>query len=194
MESPPASGPPERRGEGRRPGGPSAFASVRLPRSRPRSVSAPLRFGPAPFRPRLRKLRRSPLCAEPTLRGAFSARSRTLVAACPARPLAWRRPGWGEKAVDASRLFGIDRSLRRFGTARAPAPSPLRPRFVSAPLRSGPVSASSAGALTARSLHCAEPLLRRSLCAAGLSTSARSESQPSLFPASLPEGSCHRSD
>ena len=73
-------------------------------------------------------------------------------------------------------------------------PAPFRHRFVSAPLRSGPVSASSAGALTARSLHCAEPLLRRSLCAAGLRTSARPESQPSSFPASLSVGSCHRSD
>ena len=163
---------PEGGGEGRRPGGPSASASVRLPRSRHRFVPAPASY-----------LRRSRLCAEPYARRRL-----------PRSFLARRRPGWGEKAVAALRLFGIDRSLRRFGTARAPAPSPLRPRFVSAPLRSGPVSASSAGALSARSLHCAEPLLRRSLCAAGLRTSARSESQPSLFPASLPEGSCHRSD
>jgi hypothetical protein len=131
------------------------------------SLPAPLRSGTG-FVP-------SP---EPSLRGA--------VRSSPPAPLVPRAaPPWlGEKAVAASRLFGIDRSLRRFGTARAPAPSPLRPRSVSAPLRSGPVSASSAGALTARSLHCAEPLLRRSLCAAGLRTSARSESQPSLFPAS----------
>ena len=155
MESPPASGPPERRGEGRRPGGPSAFASVRLPRSRHRSVPAPLRFGPAPFRPRLRKLRRSPLCAEPTLRGAYTARSRTLVAACPARSLAWRRPGWGRKRLP---LRGF---LKLIARSAASAPHALRPRSVSAPLRSGPVSASSAGALTARSLCCAGAFARR---------------------------------
>ena len=154
MPSIPASGPPERRGEGRRPVGPSAFASVRLPRSRHRFVPAPASY-----------LRRGRLCAEPYARRRLP---RSIPRVAP--------PWLGEKAVAASRLFEIDRSLRRFGTARAPAPSPLRPRFVSAPLRSGPVSASSAGALTARSLHCAEPLLRRSLCAAGLRTSARSES------------------
>ena len=108
MTSIPASGPPERRGEGRRPVGPSAFASVRLPRSRHRFVPAPASY-----------LRRSRHCAEPYARRRL-----------PRSFLARRRPGWGEKAVAALRPFEIDRSLRhllRSGTA------PFRHRFASAP-------------------------------------------------------------
>ena len=110
MPSIPASGPPERRGEGRRPVGPSAFASVRLPRSRHRFVPAPASY-----------LRRSRHCAEPYARRRL-----------PRSFLARRRPGWGEKAVAALRPFGIDRSLRHrsvpapllFGTGFVPSPEP----------------------------------------------------------------------
>ena len=132
MTSIPASGPPERRGEGRRPVGPSAFASVRLPRSRHRFVPASASY-----------LRRSRLCAEPYARRRLP---RSIPRVAP--------PWLGEKAVAASRPFGIDRSLRhllRSGTA------PFRHRFTSAP------ASFLAGAYAARSLHFAEPLLRRSL-------------------------------
>ena len=107
MPSIPAYGPPERRGEGRRPVGPSAFASVRLPRSRHRFVPAPASY-----------LRRSRLCAEPYARRRL-----------PRSFLARRLPSWVEKAVAALRLFEMDRSLRhllRSGTA------PFRHRFASA--------------------------------------------------------------
>ena len=140
MPSIPASGPPERRGEGRRPVGPSAFASVRLPRSRHRFVPAPASY-----------LRRSRLCAEPYARRRL-----------PRSFLARRRPGWGEKAVAALRPFGIDRSLRREASPLGrhllrSGTAPFRHRFTSAP------ASFLAGAYAARSLHFAEPLLRRSL-------------------------------
>ena len=116
MPSIPASGPPERRGEGRRPVGPSAFASVRLPRSRHRFVPAPASY-----------LRRSRLCAEPYARRRL-----------PRSFLARRRPGWGEKAVAALRPFEIDRSLRREASPLGrhllrSGTAPFRHRFTSAP-------------------------------------------------------------
>ena len=161
-------------GEGRRPGGPSAFASVRLPRSRHRSVSAPLRSGPASASSAGALSARSLHCAEPYARRRL-----------PRSFLARRRPGWGEKAVAASRPFEIDRSLRRFGTARAPAPSPLRPRSVQAPLRFGPAPFRPRLRKLRRSPHCAEPSLRgaftaRSLCCAG--AFARRAFAPPLAP------------
>ena len=137
MPSIPASGPPERRGEGRRPVGPSAFASVRLPRSRHRFVPAPASY-----------LRRSRLCAEPYARRRL-----------PRSFLARRRPGWGEKAVAALRPFEIDRSLRREASPLGrhllrSGTAPFRHRFSSAP------ASFLAGAFASRSLHFAEPLLR----------------------------------
>ena len=126
MPSIPASGPPERRGEGRRPVGPSAFASVRLPRSRHRFVPAQASY-----------LRRSRLCAEPYARRRL-----------PRSFLARRRPGWGEKAVAALRPFEIDRSLRHRSV-----PAPLRSGTASLRhrLRSSP-EPSLRGASTLRSL------------------------------------------
>ena len=132
MPSIPASGPPERRG-----GGDDRSAR---PLSRPSVFLAP---GTASFRHRLR-----------TFAGAVSARSRTLVAGCPARSSRGAALTWEEKAVAALRPFEIDRSLRhllRSGTAS------FRHRFTSAP------ASFLAGAYAARSLHFAEPLLRRSL-------------------------------
>lgn len=131
MPSIPASGPPERRGEGRRPVGPSAFASVRLPRSRHRFVPAPASY-----------LRRSRHCAEPYARRRL-----------PRSFLARRRPGWVEKAVAALRPIEIDRSLRREASPLGrhllrSGTAPFRHRFASAP-----------ASYLRRSLRCAEPPL-----------------------------------
>ena len=140
MPSIPASGPPERRG-----GGDDRSAR---PLSRPSVFLAP---GTASFRHRLR-----------TFAGAVSARSRTLVAGCPARSSRGAALTWEEKAVAALRLFEIDRSLRREANPLGrhllrSGTAPFRHRFTSAP------ASFLAGAYAARSLHFAEPLLRRSL-------------------------------
>ena len=144
MPSISASGPPERRGEGRRPVGPSAFASVRLPRSRHRFVPAPASY-----------LRRSRLCAEPYARRRL-----------PRSFLARRRPGWGRKRLP---LRGFLELIAR-SAASAPhalrhrlrsGPAPFRPRSVQAPSPQAPPEPSLRGAFTARSLCCAGAFARR---------------------------------
>ena len=152
MPSIPAYGPPERRGEGRRPVGPSAFASVRLPRSRHRFVPAP-----APQAP-----------PEPSLRGA--------VRSSPVAPLVPRAAPPSPGRRKRLPLRGFLKWTARSGTCFAPAP--LRSGTASpspTPARSSPEPSSAA-----RSLRSLLPRCSAFADTGFVRAPARSSPEPSL--------------